>query len=39
MMKLQKKSVEIQNCMYDSVMQNFVRVSGIHDNGSTPSQG
>ena len=39
MLKLEEKSVEIQNCMYDSVMQNFDRVSGLHDNGSTPSQG
>ena len=39
MLKLEEKSVEIQNCMYDSVTQNFDRVSGLHDNGSTPSQG
>ena len=39
MLKLEKKSVEIQNCMHDSVTQNFDRVSGLHDNGSTPSQG
>ena len=32
------KSVEIQNRMHDSVTQNFDRVSGLHDNGSTPSQ-
>ena len=25
--------------MHDSVTQNFDRVSGLHDNGSTPSQG
>ena len=25
--------------MYDSVTQNFDRVSGLHDNGSTPLQG
>ena len=25
--------------MYDSVTQNFDRVSGLNDNGSTPSQG
>ena len=25
--------------MYDSVIQNFDRVSGLHDNGSTPLQG
>ena len=24
---------EHQNCMYDSVTQNFDRVSGLHDNG------
>ena len=39
MLKLEKKSVEIQNCMHDSVTQNFDRVSSLHDNGSTPSQG
>ena len=39
MLKLEKKLVEIQNCMHDSVTQNFDRVSGLHDNGSTPSQG
>ena len=39
MLKLEEKSVEIQNRMYDSVTQNFDRVSGLHDNGSTPSQG
>ena len=39
MLKLEKKSVEIQNHMHDSVTQNFDRVSGLHDNGSTPSQG
>ena len=39
MLKLEEKLVEIQNCMYDSVTQNFDRVSGLHDNGSTPSQG
>ena len=38
-LKLEKKSVEIQNHMHDSVTQNFDRVSGLHDNGSTPSQG
>ena len=25
--------------MYDSVTQDFDRVSGLHDNGSTPLQG
>ena len=39
MQKPEKKSIEIQNCMYGSVTQNFDRVSGLHDNGSTPLQG
>ena len=39
MLKLEEKSVEIKNHMYDSVTQNFDRVSGLHDNGLTPSQG
>ena len=39
MLKLEEKSIEIQNCMYDSVTQNFDRVSGLDDNGSTPLQG
>ena len=39
MWKLEEKSVEIQNHMHDSVTQNFDRVSGLHDNGSIPSQG
>ena len=39
MLKLEEKSVEIQNRMYDSITQNFDRVSGLHDNGSTPLQG
>ena len=30
MLKLEEKSVEIQNHMYDSVTQNFDRVSGLH---------
>ena len=38
MLKLGEKSVEIQNHMYDSVTQNFDRVLGLHDNGSTPLQ-
>ena len=33
MLKLERKSVEIQNHMYESVTQNFDRVSGLHDNG------
>ena len=39
MLKLEEKLIEIQNCMYDSVTQNFNRVSGLHDNGLTPLQG
>ena len=39
MLKLERESVEIQNHMYDSVTQNFDRVSGLHDNGLTPLQG
>ena len=39
MLKLEEKLVEIQNRMYNSVTQNFDRVSGLHDNGSTPLQG
>ena len=39
MLKLDEKSIEIQNHMYDSVTQNFDRVSGLHDNNSTPLQG
>ena len=38
MVKLEKKSVEIQNHMHDSVTQNFDRVSGLNDNGLTPLQ-
>ena len=36
---LEKKSIEIQNCMYDSVTHDFDRVSDYNDNGSTPLQG
>ena len=39
MLKLERKLVEIQNCMYDRVTHNFDRVSGLHDNGLTPLQG
>ena len=39
MLNLEKKSVEIQNCMHDSVTQNFHRVSDLNDNASTPLQG
>ena len=38
MLKLERQSAELQNCMYDSVTHNFVRVSGLHDNGLTPLQ-
>ena len=37
--KYMLKLEEIQNCMHDSVTQNFDRVPGLHNNGSTPSQG
>ena len=39
MVNLEKKSVEIQNRMHDSVTQNFDRVSDLNDNGLTPLQG
>ena len=39
MLKLEEKLIEIQNRMYDSVIQNFDGVSDLHDNGLTPSQG
>ena len=35
MLKLERKLVEIHNHMYDSVTQDFDRVSGLHDNGLT----
>ena len=38
MLKLEIQLPELQNCMYDSVTHNFDRVSGLHDNGSTPLQ-
>ena len=38
MLKLERQSVELQNHMYDSITHNFDRVSGSHDNGSTPFQ-
>ena len=38
MLKLERQSAELQNHMYDSVTHNFDRVSGLHDNGVTPSQ-
>ena len=39
MLNLERKLVEIQNCMHDSITQNFDRVSDLNDNGSTPLQG
>ena len=39
MLNLERKSVEIQNCMHDSVTQNFDRVSDLKDNGLAPLQG
>ena len=39
MLQLERKSVEIQNHIHDSVTQNFDRVSGLHDNGLPPLQG
>ena len=39
MLKLERKSVEIQNHMHDSVTQNFDRVSDSNDNGLNPLQG
>ena len=39
MVNLEKKSVEIQNCMHDSVTQTFDRVSDLNDNGLTPLHG
>ena len=38
MLKLEKQLAELQNRMYDSVMHNFDRVSGLHDNDMTSSQ-
>ena len=38
MLKLERQLRELQNCMYDSVIHNFDRVSGLHDNGMMPSQ-
>ena len=39
MVNLEKKSIEIQNCMHDSVTRDFDRVSDFNDNGLTPLQG
>ena len=38
MLKLERQLAGLQNRMYDSVMHNFDRVSGLHDNGLTPLQ-
>ena len=38
MLKLERWSRELQNCMYNSVTHNLDRVSGLHDNGMMPSQ-
>ena len=38
MLKLERWSKELQNHMYDSVIHNFDRVSGLHDNGMMSSQ-
>ena len=38
MLRLERWSGELQNCMYDSFTHNFDRVSGLHDNGMTPPQ-
>ena len=38
MLKLERQSAELQNCMYDGVTHNFDRVLGLHDNGLTPLQ-
>ena len=39
MVNLETKSIEIQNCMHDSVTHNFDRVLDFNDNGSTPLRG
>ena len=39
MVNLEKKSIEIQNRMHDSVTNDFDRVSDYNDNGSTPLRG
>ena len=39
MVNLETKSIEIQNCMHDSVTHDFDRVSDFNDNGLTPLQG
>ena len=39
MVNFETKSIEIQNCMHDSVTHDFDRVSYFNDNGLTPLQG
>ena len=39
MVNLETKSIEIQNCMHDSVTHDFDRVSDFNDNGLMPLQG
>ena len=39
MENMEKKSIEIQNCMHDSVTHDFDRVSDYNDNALTPLQG
>ena len=39
LVNLEKKSIEIQNRMHDSVTHNFDGVSDFNDNGLTPQQG
>ena len=38
MLKLERRLRELQNHMYDSIIHNFDRVSGLHDNGMMPLQ-
>ena len=38
MLRLERQLRELQNHMYDSVTNNFDRVSGLHDNGMMPLQ-
>ena len=38
MVNLEKKSIEIKNCMHDSVTDDFDRVSDYNDDGLTPLQ-
>ena len=38
MLKLERHTAELQNCMYDSITHDFDRVLGLHDNGLTSFQ-